>query len=172
MPLLVPYQGKLPRIAKSAFIAENATLIGDVEIGEEASVWFGCVLRGDVGPIRVGDRSNIQDLSCIHATFGLSATTVGKDVTVGHGVILHGCTIEDEVLVGMGSIVLDNAVVGRRSVIAAGALVTPRTVVPPGQMVMGRPGKIVRAVTEAEAAMGIDGARHYVENARRYRGGD
>ena len=97
--LLVTLDGKTPRVHASAFVAPNATLIGDVEIGEQASVWFGCVLRGDVGPIQIGARSNVQDLSCIHATDGISHTSVGEDVTVGHGVILHGCTVEDRALI-------------------------------------------------------------------------
>lgn len=169
MPFVRAVHGKMPRIAASAYVADNATLLGDVELMDEASVWFGCVLRGDDGSIRIGARSNIQDMSCIHLTSGVSNTIVGEDVTVGHGVILHGCTIGDRVLVGMGSILLDNVVVGAGSVIGAGSLLTPRTVIPAGKLVLGRPGKVIRDVTPAEAMMGIDGARHYVENARAYR---
>lgn len=168
MALLLPYDGKLPRVAASAWIAPNATLIGDVEIGPESSVWFGCVLRGDVGPIKIGSRTNIQDLSCIHATFGVSATEVGDDVTVGHGVILHGCRVKSRALVGMGAIVLDLAEVGEEAVVGAGALVTARTIVPARKMALGRPAKVTRDVTDDEARLGIEGARHYVASARRY----
>lgn len=170
MPLILSFQGKTPRIASSAFIAENATLIGDVEIGEEASVWFGCVLRADIGKIRIGARSNVQDLCCVHMTDGLSDTFVGEDVTVGHGVILHGCRVGDRALVGMGSILLDNSVLGEGSVLGAGSLLTPRSEIPAGHLALGRPARAQRPVTEAEARLGIDGARHYVEAARGYRG--
>lgn len=167
MPI-ISIDGKTPRIAEGVFIAPNAYVIGDVEIGEGSSVWFGCVLRGDVGAIRIGKRSNIQDLSCIHMTDGLSNSVIGDDVTVGHGVILHGCTVGDAALVGMGSTVMDNAVVGSQSVVAAGSLVPPRMVIPPGSMVRGAPAKVLREATEEERAMGISGAAHYVENAKRY----
>jgi carbonic anhydrase/acetyltransferase-like protein (isoleucine patch superfamily) len=170
MPLILSFQGKTPRIAPSAFIAENATLIGDVEIGEEASVWFGCVLRADIGKIRIGARSNVQDLCCVHMTDGLSDTFVGEDVTVGHGVILHGCGVGDRALVGMGSILLDNSVLGEGSVLGAGSLLTPRSEIPAGHLALGRPARAQRPVTEAEARLGIEGARHYVEAARGYRG--
>lgn len=170
MPLILPFQGKTPKIAPSAYIAENATLIGDIEIGEEASVWFGCVLRADIGKIRIGARSNIQDLSCIHMTDGVSDTFVGEDVTVGHGVILHGCRIGDRALVGMGSVLLDNSELGEGSVLGAGSLLTPRSVIAAGQLALGRPARAVRAVNEAEARLGLDGARHYVDAARQYRG--
>jgi carbonic anhydrase/acetyltransferase-like protein (isoleucine patch superfamily) len=167
MPI-ISIDGKTPRIAEGVFIAPNAYVIGDVEIGEGSSVWFGCVLRGDVGAIRIGKRSNIQDLSCIHMTDGLSNSVIGDDVTVGHGVILHGCTVGDAALVGMASTVMDNAVVGARSVVAAGSLVPPRMVIPAGSMVRGSPAKVLREATEEERAMGIAGAAHYVENAGRY----
>jgi carbonic anhydrase/acetyltransferase-like protein (isoleucine patch superfamily) len=171
MPLLLPFLGKTPRIAPSAFVAENATIIGDVEIGDEANVWFGCVLRGDVGPIRVGARTNLQDLCCVHVTGGLSETVVGADVTVGHGAVLHGCAVEDGCLIGMGSIVLDNARVGATSVVGAGSLVTANKVIPPGSMAMGRPAKVLRPLSPDEAMMGRHGALGYVELARQYRAG-
>jgi carbonic anhydrase/acetyltransferase-like protein (isoleucine patch superfamily) len=168
MQNIIPLDGKTPRIAPGVFIAPNAYVIGDVEIGEGSSVWFGCVLRGDVGSIRIGKRSNIQDLACVHMTDGLSSTVVGDDVTVGHGAILHCCSIGDGALVGMASTILDNAVVGAGSVVAAGSLVTSRMVVPPGSMVRGSPAKVLREATEDERAMGRMGAAHYVENAKRY----
>ena len=169
MPLILPFDGKTPRIHPTAFVAENATVIGDVEIGPEASVWFGAVLRGDVGSIRIGARSNVQDLSCVHVTDGLSVTVVGEDVTVGHSVILHGCRIGDRCLVGMGSVVLDNAVLGDDCVLGAGSLVTQRTEYPARRLLLGRPAKAIREVTKEEAEMGIYGARHYVETAKKYR---
>ncbi len=168
MQNVIPLDGKTPRIAPGVFIAPNAFVIGDVEIAEGSSIWFGCVLRGDVGPIRIGRRSNIQDLACVHMTDGLSMTVVGDDVTVGHGAILHGCTVGDGALVGMASTLLDNAVVGARSVVAAGSLVPPRMVIPAGSMVRGSPAKVLREATEEERSMGVAGAAHYVENAKRY----
>jgi len=161
MPLILPFLDKIPRIAPDAFIADNATLIGDVEIAEGASVWFGAVLRGDVGPIRIGKRSNIQDLTMIHTTTGVSEAHVGEDVTVGHGCILHGCRIGNRVLVGMGSILLDNVLIGDDVVVGAGVLVTPRMVVPAGSLLLGRPAKVVREATEQERRLGPDGAATY-----------
>lgn len=171
MARLMSFQGKHPRVAPTAFVADNATLIGDVEIGEFASVWFGCVLRADVGYIRVGARSNIQDLSCIHMTEGVSHTIVGEDVTVGHGVILHGCRVGDRALVGMGSVMLDNSELGEGSVLGAGSLLTPRTIIAAGHLALGRPARALRPVNESEARLGIDGARHYVEASRLYLAG-
>lgn len=170
MALVLPYGDHAPRLGRGVFLAPNATLVGDVELGDEASVWFGAVLRGDIGPIRIGPRTNVQDLACLHLTDGVSKTTIGADVTIGHGAILHGCTVEDGCLIGMGSIILDNAVIGAGSVIAAGALVPPRMVIPPRSMVKGSPAKVVREVTDEEAMLGIAGAAHYVVNAQRYRG--
>jgi carbonic anhydrase/acetyltransferase-like protein (isoleucine patch superfamily) len=165
---IVTLEDKTPRLASDVFVAPNAYVIGDVEIGEASSIWFGCVLRGDVGSIRVGARTNIQDLTCIHMTEAVSNALIGSDVTVGHGVILHGCTVEDGVLVGMGSILLDGVVVGAESVVAAGSLLPPRMVVPAGSMVRGSPAKVVRPATDEERAMGRLGATHYAMNARRY----
>ncbi len=170
MPLLIPLNGKTPRVAPSAFIAPDATLIGDVEIGDEASVWFGCVLRADIGFIRVGPRSNVQDLSCVHMTDGLSNTVIGADVTVGHGCILHGCTVGDGCLVGMGSVLLDLVELGAESVVGAKSLVTQRMKVPARSLLLGAPAKIVRAVRDDEARLGVEGARHYVETLKHYRG--
>ncbi|MEZ4301183.1 MAG: gamma carbonic anhydrase family protein [Polyangiaceae bacterium] len=167
--LVFPFNGKHPVVGRDAWIAPNATVIGDVELGEASSVWFGAVLRGDIGSIRIGARTNIQDLACVHLTDGLSNTVVGADVTVGHGAILHGCTVGDRCLIGMGSIVLDNAVIGEGSVVAAGSLVPPRMVVPPGSLVRGNPAKVIRPVTEDEAKMGVYGAEHYVAGARLFR---
>ena len=168
MPTLLSIGGKTPRIAPGVFIAPNATIIGDVVIEEGASVWFGCVLRADIGSIRIGKRSNIQDLTCVHMTDGISNTVVGEDVTVGHRVVLHGCTVGDRALIGMGSVLLDNAEIGEESLVAAGSLVSPRTIVPARSLLRGSPAKVVRPVTEEERMMGQLGALHYVENAKRY----
>ncbi|MFO0678447.1 MAG: gamma carbonic anhydrase family protein [Polyangiaceae bacterium] len=169
---LYAFRGTKPVIAASAFVADNAAVIGDVHLGDDSSIWFGCTVRGDVGEIRFGARTNVQDGSVVHVTGGLSSTHVGDDVTVGHMVILHGCRIGSRVLVGMGSTVLDNAVVGDECLVAAGSLVTPRTVIPPRSFVMGRPARVVRPVKDDELAMIVSSAHHYVENARVFRGTD
>lgn len=169
MALILPFANHSPRIGRGVFIAPNATLIGDVVLEDEASVWFSAVLRGDIGAIRIGARTNIQDLACVHLTQKISSTVVGADVTVGHGAILHGCTIGDRCLIGMGSILLDNCVIGEGSVVAAGSVVTARTVIPPRSLVRGTPAKVIREVTDEEAKLGIDGAAHYLVGARRFR---
>lgn len=148
--MLQPFRGVYPRVDPSAFVHERATLIGDVTIGPGASVWPGAVLRGDDGPIVIGENTSIQDGAIIHCTEGLSRTLVGARVTVGHQVVLHGCTIGDDCLIGMGSIVLDEAVVESWAFVAAGALVAPNKRVPSGQMWMGNPGKAVRALTDRD----------------------
>lgn len=168
MALILPIGDIWPVIGRDVFVAPNATLIGDLEIGDESSVWFGAVLRADIGSIRIGARTNIQDLACVHLTNGLSNTTIGDDVTVGHGAILHGCSVGDRCLIGMGSIILDNAVIGEGSLVAAGSLVPPRMVIPPRSLVRGSPAKVVREVTAEEGDMGRSGATHYVENAKRF----
>jgi carbonic anhydrase/acetyltransferase-like protein (isoleucine patch superfamily) len=150
------------------FVAANATVVGKVVLGDESSVWFGAVLRGDVGAITIGARSNIQDLTMIHMTDDISDATIGEDVTVGHGVILHGCQVGDRCLVGMGSILLDNVRVGDDCVIGAGSLLPQRMIVPPRSLVLGRPARVVRQVTDDEMKLGIEGARHYLANARKY----
>lgn len=169
MAVILPYQGTLPTIASRVYLADTAAIIGDVGIEDESSIWFGAVLRGDVNPIRVGARTSIQDNSVLHATTGLSETHVGSDVTVGHGVILHGCTIGDRVVVGMGSIVLDLAEIGSDVVLGAGSLVTQNTKIPPGVLAHGRPAKPVRDLRKDELERILEGAAHYVEKCRQYR---
>lgn len=169
MTIIRAYGGKTPKIAASAFIADNAVIIGDVEIGEQASIWYGCVLRADVGMIRIGARSNVQDGSCVHMTTGLSHAIIGEEVTVGHNCIVHGATVEDGALVGMGSILLDNAVVGREALVAAGTVVPPRTVIPPFSLVRGQPGKVVRELNAEQRLEGRRGAAHYLELAAEHR---
>jgi carbonic anhydrase/acetyltransferase-like protein (isoleucine patch superfamily) len=162
--------GIRPTLGRDVFIADSATVIGDVHLGDEAGVWFGAVLRGDYFPIRVGARTNVQDNAVVHITADLARTTVGDDVTIGHAAIIHGCTIGHRCLVGMGSIVLDGAVVGDDSFIAAGSLVTPGTVFPPGSFVMGSPARVKRAVTEADRTWIRESAVLYVGYARDFRG--
>ncbi len=166
---LEPYRDQAPRVAEGAFVHAAATLIGDVEVGAESSIWPAAVLRGDDGPIRIGRQSSIQDGSVVHMTTGLSRVTVGERVTVGHKVTLHGCTVEDECLIGIGAIVLDNAVIGRGSLVGAGALVTAGTQVPPGSLVLGAPARVVRPCGPKEQAMIEQGWREYVERCREYR---
>ena len=163
------YRGKTPQVAASAYIDEAATVIGDVEIGEDSSVWPGVVIRGDVHYIRIGARTNIQDGSVLHVMRDEHPLVLGDNVTVGHGVVLHGCTIESRCLIGMGSIILNGAKIGAGSIVAAGTLVTEGTIVPPGSLFMGHPGKLRRMLTP-EDQKGIDGyAGRYVEYAETYR---
>ncbi len=162
------YGGKRPLIARNAFLAENCAVIGDVEIGEESSIWYSVTVRGDVMPIRIGARTSIQDGTVIHVTSGKFGSTIGSDCTVGHGAIIHACTVEDFCLIGMGSIILDGARIGRGSLVGAGALVTPGTDIPPGSLVIGSPAKVKRPVSEKEREQIAYGAAHYVELTRAY----
>jgi carbonic anhydrase/acetyltransferase-like protein (isoleucine patch superfamily) len=150
--MIRPFREIEPTIHESVFIAENATVIGDVEIGKDSSVWYGCVLRGDVNYIRIGERSNIQDLTMIHVSRFDFPTVIGDEVTVGHNVNLHGCTIKDNTLIGIGSIILDGAVIGTHSLIGAGSLVPPGMIIPERSLVMGSPAKIKRQMTDLEVA--------------------
>ena len=159
--MIRPLPGREPALSPAARVAETAVVIGRVTLEEGVSVWYGAVLRGDADEIRVGSGSNIQDHCILHCAAGLP-TVVGRDVVVGHGAILHGCNLEDGCLVGMGALVLDGSVVGSGSIIGAGALVPPGRVIPPRSLVVGVPGKIVRQVTEAEAAATLENAAHYV----------
>lgn len=159
-----------PRVHESAFIAAGAVVMGDVMLGEEASVWYGAILRGDMAPITIGDRTNIQDGTIVHVDADVPCT-IGARVGVGHRVVLHGCTVEDECLIGMGSILLNNVRIGTGSVVAAGAVIPEGMQVPPGSLVMGVPGRIVRQVDPA-LTQRIDWTwRHYVEQAKAHRQG-
>jgi gamma-carbonic anhydrase len=162
------HDGKRPELGRGVFLAETCAVIGDVVIGDESSIWYGTVLRGDVMPIRVGARTSIQDNTVVHVTSGFSGTTIGSDCTIGHAAIIHACMIEDGCLVGMGSIILDGARVGRGSLVGAGALVTPGTDIPPGSLVLGSPARVKRTVDDKEREQIAFGATHYVELARRY----
>ena len=144
------FQDKLPKIHESVFIAETAVIIGDVEIGAESSVWYGCILRGDVNYIRIGERVNIQDASVIHVSSKTHPTILEDEITLGHRVTLHGCYVETNCLIGIGAIVLDGARVGKNSLVAAGSLVTPDTQIPPGSLVMGSPAKVKRQLNDDE----------------------
>lgn len=157
-----------PTIHPTAWVAPNATILGDVTLGEESSVWYGAILRGDINRIVIGPRSNVQDGSVVHLADDLP-TIVGELVTVGHKAILHACTVEDEVLVGMGAVVLDGAVIGARSIIGASALVTGGAKIPPGSLVLGSPAKVVRTLSLDEQAGVREWADKYVAVSRAYR---
>ena len=144
------------------YIAETAVVLGDVTLGRGASVWHHCVLRGDVNWIRIGVETNVQDQTVVHVTHGTAPTDVGARVTIGHSAVIHGCTIEDEVLIGMGATVLDHAVVGRHSLVGAQALVTKNTEIPPRSLVLGQPAEVVRELTDEEVESIRDGADNYL----------
>ncbi len=170
-PRFEAYRGQLPRVGAQVYIHENAVLIGDVVVGDRSSIWPGVVLRGDQGGIAIGAETSLQDGTIVHCTGGLSTTRVGDRVTVGHRVILHGCIIEDDVLVGMGAIVMDNARVGSWSIIGAGAVVPAGVVIPPRSLVVGVPGRVVRQVTEAEMEASIrHGHLEYLRLCSEYAG--
>ncbi len=168
--MIIPHRGRWPRIHETAFLAPSCDVVGEVEIGAESSVWFQVVVRGDVNTIKIGSRTNVQDLSCLHVTREKHPLTIGDEVTIGHRVMLHGCTIGNRVLLGMGSIVLDGAVIEDECWIAAGALVTQGARVPRHSMVMGVPGKVVRPLKPEEIAFLKKSADNYVSDAREYRG--
>ena len=148
MAVILPVNGKSPEMGENCFIAPNATIVGDVTMGKECSVWFSAVIRGDVNSIRIGNKVNIQDGAVIHCTYKKAKTTIGNNVSIGHNAIVHGCTLEDNVLVGMGAIVMDNVIVGTNSIIAAGAVVLENTVVEPGSIYAGIPAKKVKMISE------------------------
>ena len=159
-----------PRLADSAWVADSAQVMGNVELGEDASVWFGAVIRGDTEVIRIGQRSTIQDGSVLHAEIG-KPLTIGDDVTVGHKVMLHGCTIGDGSLVGIGAVVLNGARIGKGCIVGAGSLVTEGKEFPDGSMIMGSPAKVVRTLTPEQQQGLVMSAVHYVDNARRFKVG-
>ncbi len=171
MPAIVAYDGKAPRLAPSVFLAEGSVVTGDVEMGEDSSLWFGTVVRGDVNRVRIGARTNLQDQVVVHVSAGTHPTTIGDDVSVGHRAVLHGCTVKDRSLVGIGAIVMDGAEIGPVAIVAAGSLVPPGMVVPPGKLVMGSPARVKRDLTPEELAANLSRAARYVGYAARYRGG-
>jgi carbonic anhydrase/acetyltransferase-like protein (isoleucine patch superfamily) len=163
------FGGKTPRIDPSVFLASSCVVVGDVEVGPGSSIWFGAVVRGDVNFIRIGARTNIQDQAVVHVTGGTHPTVIGDDVTVGHQAVLHGCTVKDRCLIGIGAIVLDGAVVGEEAIVGAGALVPPGMVIPARSLVMGAPARVKRTLGDADADGLRASAAHYVEYAARYR---
>lgn len=167
--MIKSFNDKHPKIHSTAFIADDAIIIGDVEIGEHASVWFGSILRGDVNFIRIGDRTNIQDGTVVHVSSKDHPTILENDITVGHRVTLHGCYIETGCLIGIGSILLDGVRVGKNSLVAAGSLLTPGTIIPPRSMVMGSPAKVKRELTEDEIVGIQQNVARYVELSGIYR---
>lgn len=167
--MIAPFKEKIPKIADTAFVADDAVLVGDVEVGENASIWFGSVVRGDVNYIRIGDRTNIQDATVIHVSSKDHPTMLENDITVGHRVVLHGCYVETGCMIGIGAILLDGVRIGRNSLVAAGSLLTPGTIIPPRSMVMGSPAKVKRELTDDEIEGICRNVAGYVELATIYR---
>ena len=168
--MILPHHGRWPKVHETAFVAPSADVIGEVEIGAHSSVWFQVVIRGDVHQITIGERTNIQDHSLLHCTRKMSPLRIGNDVTVGHRATLHGCTIGDRVLVGMGAIVLDDAIVGDECIIGAGALVTKGAKIPAKSLVVGMPAKVKRTLTAEELAFLPKSAANYVGDSAEYHG--
>ncbi|MFW5967778.1 MAG: gamma carbonic anhydrase family protein [Persicimonas sp.] len=166
---ILPFEGTMPELAEGVYIAPGAKVIGRVRMGSKASVWYNAVIRGDLEPIEIGPRTNVQDNSVIHIESGEFPTIIGADVTIGHKALIHACTIEDNCLIGMGSIILDGATIEENSLIAAGAVVTPGTTIPAGSLAVGTPARVVRQVTDEEIASFGESAAHYVELADRHR---
>ncbi len=167
--MLIEYLGKKPQLHESVFVAEGVHVIGDVIIGKDSSLWFNAVVRGDVNYIRIGDRTNVQDNSVIHVTHEKFPTVIASNVTVGHSAIIHGCTIEDFTLIGMGAILLDGCRIGEHSLVAAGSLVKEGFVIPPGSLAAGVPAKVVRQLTNEELRRLEESAQHYVDYVSNYR---
>ena len=168
MSIIRSFNNKTPELGDQCFVAETAVVIGDVIIGAQSSVWYGVVIRGDVHHIRIGEAVSVQDYTVIHVTSGQHPTIVGDRVTIGHSVVLHGCEIGDECLIGMGAIIMDRAVVGKNCVVGAGALVTPGTEIPEGHLALGSPAKVSRTLTDDELRWISSSSTHYVDLAARY----
>ena len=160
--MLRPYCGGMPVVHPTAFVDESAQVIGDVEIGAESSVWMNAVIRGDVNAIRIGQRTNVQDGTVIHVMHRTHSASVGDDVTIGHGAIVHGCTVRDRVLVGMGAILLNGSIIGEDTIVAAGSLVTEGMDVPARSLVMGSPARVRRSLTDQEVRFVLESASNYV----------
>lgn len=167
--MLVALDGKHPDIDPTAYVHSSVHVIGDVVVGPGSSLWFGTVVRGDVHSIRIGARTNIQDNSVVHVTRERFATHIGDDVTVGHRAVVHGCTVGDRCLIGIGAIVMDGVEVGEDCIVGAGALVAPGTRIPPGSVVLGQPGRVARAIRPTEREHILATARHYADQGARYR---
>ena len=167
--MIIPYAGIVPTIDESVFVADGAVVLGDVHIGPNSSVWFNVVIRGDVHQIRIGERTNIQDLSMLHVTYNKHPLAIGSGVTIGHCVMLHGCTVEDYALIGMNATVLDGAVIGHHSMVAEGSVVREGFVVPARTLVAGVPAKIMRELTDEECAKLEQSAQNYIDYVASYR---
>lgn len=161
--MIRPYQGKTPIVPDTCYVDQSAQLIGDVTLGEHASVWMNAVLRGDVNSIRIGARSNVQDCAVLHGMRYLYPVIVGEMVTIGHNATVHGCVLEDQVLVGIGATILNNARIGEGSIIAAGAVIPEQTIIPPNSLVAGVPGKIRRTLGDADRALILKYAQNYLD---------
>ena len=168
--LILPFKNKLPKFGANVYLAPGSVVIGDVELGDETNIWFNTVIRGDVQSIRIGKRTNVQDNSTVHVTSGIGITEIGDDVTIGHGCIIHACSIESLCLIGMGSILLDGCRIPSLSFVAAGSVVTPGKTFPSRMMIMGSPAKAVRGLSEVEINFLSKSALDYVETARNYLG--
>ncbi len=168
-PLIIPVNGQTPQIDKSAFIAPGASIIGQVEIGPQVSIWFGCVLRGDINYIKVGAQTNLQDLCTVHVGHNDQGTEIGQRVSVGHRVVLHSCTIEDEALIGMGAVVMDRARVGQGALVGAGAVVPPGMEVPARHLALGAPAKVVRELSAQDLKNNRGVLRRYLKVVDCYR---
>ena len=166
--MLRPYRGRLPVVHPTAYVDVSAQVIGDVDIGADSSVWMNAVVRGDVNTIRIGDRSNIQDGTVVHVMHETHPTRIGDDVTIGHAAVVHGCTIGNRVLIGMGATILNGAVVGEDSIVAAGSLVTEGAVIPPRSLVMGSPAKVRRPLSDEDVASILEYAANYVRYKKDY----
>lgn len=169
MAVIRPFGDHVPHFGRDVFVAESASILGDVELADEVSIWYGAVLRGDVGKIRVGARTNIQDNACVHMTHEVSDAMIGCDVIIAHNAIVHGGIIEDGVLIGMSAVVMDNARIGAGSWVAAGSVVPPNVVVPPNTMMMGSPARAVRAIRDEERAWARGAIQRYLDLAREHR---
>ena len=167
--MIKKFKDNSPIIPESCYISESVDIIGDVKMGEEVNVWFGTVIRGDMNFVKIGSRTNIQDNSTVHVTTDIAPTIIGSGVTIGHNAIIHGCTIEDNCLIGMGSIIMDEAIIGEGSLIGAGAVVPPNIIVPPKSLVVGLPAKVVRQVNEYETEEIFERAQHYIDFANEYK---
>jgi gamma-carbonic anhydrase len=162
MALILPVKGVLPTVGENCWFAPNATIVGDVTMGRDCTVWFNAVIRGDVNSIIMGERVNIQDGAVIHCTYQKTKTVIGNYVSIAHNAVVHGCTIEDKVLIGMGAIIMDGAVIGSESIIAAGAIVTQNTIVPPRSIYAGNPAKFLKNITSEHEEVFMRTANNYV----------
>ena len=169
MPLIKSYRDTHPSWGKDVFLAENITLVGDITLGDEVNIWYGSVLRGDVGKITIESRANLQDLCCVHMTKHISNAHICELASIGHSAIIHGALIESKALIGMQAVVMDNARIGEQSIVGAGALVTSNTVIPPRSLVLGSPAKVVRTLSDEECQAGEKTALRYLGLAQEHR---